>query len=70
MTALHRRLLRLESRGGRHAFRTLGDGELDWRLRAELAEWLRTEPAACPAEVRAEVLAFVAAADAADADAA
>ena len=64
MTALHRRLLRLETADGRHRFRPLGDDELDRRLRAELAEWLRTEPAACPEPVRAEVLAFVGAQDA------
>ena len=61
MSALHRRLLRLESRGGRHGFAHLTDGELDRRLRAELADWLRTDPAPLPAGLRAEIEAFVAA---------
>ncbi len=60
VNALHRRLLRLESVNGRHVFTHLSDTELDTRLRAELAEWLRAEPDACPPEVRAEVAAFVA----------
>ena len=63
MSALQRCLLRLETDNGRHAFAHLADGELDRRLRAELGEWQRAEPVACPAEVRAEVLAFVGAQD-------
>ncbi len=59
MTALHRRLLRLETANGRHAFAHLGDGELDRRLRAELGEWLRTDPAPLPADLRSELAAFV-----------
>ena len=61
---LHRRLLRLETVGGRHVFAHLSDNELDTRLRAELAEWLRTEPDACPPAVRAEVAAFLGVTDA------
>ncbi len=59
MTALHRRLLRLETDNGRHAFAHLADGELDQRLRAELGEWLRTDPAPLPADLRAELAALV-----------
>ena len=59
MTALHRRLLRLESRGGRHAFRSLSDDDLDCRIRAELGDWLRTDPAPLPADLRAELAALV-----------
>ncbi len=64
MKPLHRRLLRLEAVNGRHLFAHLSDDELDRQLRAELAAWLRDDPQACPADVRAEVLAFVAAEDA------
>ena len=60
MTLLHRRLLRLERANGRHVFAHLSDTELDARLRTELAAWLRGEPDACPADVRAEVAAFLA----------
>ncbi len=67
MTALHRRLLRLESQGGRHAFRSLSDDELDRRLRAELGDWLRAEPEACSPAVRAEIAAALAASGAASA---
>ena len=63
MSALHRRLLRLETVNGRHAFTHLSDNELDTRLRAELTEWLRDEPNVCPEPVRAEVAAFLRAAD-------
>ena len=59
MTALHRRLLRLETANGRHVFAHLADGELDRRLRAELAEWLRTGPAPLPAHLRSELAALV-----------
>ena len=64
MTALHRRLLRLETANGRHAFAHLADGELDARLRAELAAWLRRDPGADPVDARVEVAAFLAVADA------
>ncbi len=64
MSALHRRLLRLEAADGRRVFTHLSASELDARLRAELAAWLRDDPQACPADVRAEVLAFVGAEDA------
>ena len=60
MTALHRHLLRLETANGRHAFTYLTDDELDRRLRAELGEWLRTDPEACSPAVRAEIAAFLA----------
>ena len=59
MTALHRRLLRLETANGRHAFTYLTDDELDRRLRAELGEWLRTDPAPLPAGLRPELAALV-----------
>jgi hypothetical protein len=61
MSALHRRLLRLESRGGRHAFAHLTDAELDRRLREELAAWLATDPAPLPVELRAGIATFIAA---------
>ncbi len=64
MSALRRRLLHLEGSRGRRGLSDLPDGELDARLRAGLAAWLRDDPQACPADVRAEVLAFVAAEDA------
>ena len=64
MSALHRRLLRLETVNDRHTFAHLSDDELGTRLRAELAEWLRTEPDACPPAVRAEVAAFLGVTDA------
>ena len=64
MSALHRRLLSLETVNGRHAFTHLPDNELDTRLRAELTEWLRDDPDACPPAVRAEVAAFLGVADA------
>lgn len=55
MSALHHRLLRLESCFGRHGLAHLTDAELDRRLRAELGEWLRTDPARLPADLRAEL---------------
>jgi hypothetical protein len=61
MNTLRRRLLRLEAVNGRHVFTDLSDTELDAQLRAELADWLASDPDACPADVRAEVAAFVAA---------
>ena len=61
MSALHRRLLRLESRGGRHGFAHLTDTELDRRLRAELGKWFRTDPAPLPADLRAELAVLAAA---------
>ena len=64
MSTLHRRLLRLETADRRHVFAHLSDSKLDALLRAELAAWLRDDPQACPADARAEVLAFVAAEDA------
>lgn len=57
-----RQLLRLEEADGRLRFAEL-DGESCGRLRAELAEWLRAEPHACPPGVRAELLAMVAGPD-------
>ena len=68
MSALHRRLLRLETVNGQHAFTHLPNNELDTRLRAELTEWLRDEPDVCPEPVRAEVAAFLHAADAGSAE--
>lgn len=59
MNALRRRLLRLETANGRPVFKHLTDDELDARIRAELAEWLRTEPDACPADVRGELVGFL-----------
>ena len=64
MNLLRRRLLRLETVNGRHVFAHLSDNELDTRLRAELAEWLRDDPDACPPAVRAEVAAFLGKTDA------
>lgn len=61
MSALHRRLLRLESRGGPHGFAHLTDAELNQRLRAELGEWLHTGSASLPIDLRAELAALVAA---------
>jgi hypothetical protein len=61
MNVLHRRLLRLESRGGRYGFAHLTDDELGRRLRAELADWLRSDPAPLPGDLRAELAAFLAA---------
>ena len=55
-----RRLLRLETVNGRAVFTHLSDSELDDRLRAELAAWLRDDPDACPPTVRAEVLTAIA----------
>lgn len=57
---LHRRLLRLETFDDRHSFTHLSESELDLRMRAELAAWLRADPDACPADVRGEVSAFLA----------
>ena len=59
MNPLRRRLLRLETVNGRHTFAHLTDGEVDARLRAELAAWIRDDPDACPEPVRAEVAAFL-----------
>ncbi len=64
MTALRRRLLWLEAANGRCVFAHLSDHELDARLCAELLAWLRTEPASCPSDLRAEALALLQAADA------
>ncbi|MBD0274244.1 MAG: hypothetical protein ICV73_20220 [Acetobacteraceae bacterium] len=63
MNTLNRRLLRLEAANGRRLFRHLGDADLDAMLVAELRAWLGTQPADCPGDLRAEVLAFVAAHD-------
>ena len=59
MNLLQRRVLRLEAAAGRRGFAHMSDGELDTLIRAELAAWLRDAPDACPAEVRADVLAFI-----------
>ena len=64
MRTLDRRLLRLEAVAGRRVFRNLSDEELDAALAAALAEWLASEPDACPRDVKAEALAFIAAQDA------
>lgn len=61
MTAMHRRLLRLETGAGRHGLAHLSDSELDRQLRAELAEWLRSDPVSLPPDLRAEIAAFLAA---------
>jgi hypothetical protein len=42
----------------------LPDSEVDARLRAELAAWLRRDPEACPGDAPAEVGAFLAVLDA------
>lgn len=62
MNLLHRRLQRLEAARGRPGFACLGDDELDTLMRDGFAAWLRDDPEACPAEMRAELAAFVAAA--------
>ena len=67
MTGLERRLLRLEAVQGGRCLRHLSDADLDARLRAELATWMTEEPGACPADVRAEVAAFLGAPDIEDA---
>ena len=64
MTGLERRLLRLEAVQGGRSLRHLTDAELDERLCAELLAWLRTEPASCPSDLRAEAPALLEAADA------
>jgi hypothetical protein len=64
VTPLHRRLLRLEAVHDGRRFRHLSDAELDAALAAALADWLVADPGACPRDVEAEVLAFVAAHDA------
>ena len=64
MSTLRRRLLRLEGARGRRGFSDLPDSELDARLRAELAAWLRRDPDAYPVDARVEVAAFLAVADA------
>jgi hypothetical protein len=56
-------LLRLEAVQDARRFRHLSDEELDATLRAALAEWLATDPDACPREIKCELLAFVAAHD-------
>jgi hypothetical protein len=58
---LDRRLLRLETVAGRRVFRHLSDDELDARLAAELRAWLDAEPDGCPAELRPDALAVIAA---------
>ena len=60
MNLLRRRLLRLEAVNGRHTFAHLTDCEHSSRLRAELAQWLRDDPDACPEDVRAELHAVIA----------
>ena len=67
MTGLERRLLRLEAVQGGRPLRHLSDAELDARLRAELATWLAEAPGAYPADLRAEVAAFLGAPDVEDA---
>ncbi len=64
MTALERRLLRLEAVQGGRSLRHLFDAELDTRLRTELAAWLREEPGACPATLQDELAPFLTGADA------
>ena len=61
MSALRRRLLRLEAVGGRRVFVQLSDAELDGRLRAELRLWLAEDTSACPADLRRDVATFLAA---------
>ena len=65
MTALRRRLLRLEAANGRCVFAHLSDHELDARLRAGLDAWLREEPGPCPAGLRDELAPFLGRTDAA-----
>jgi hypothetical protein len=62
---LDRRLLRLEAVNGRRLYRNLSDEELDAAMAVGFADWLVAKPDACPAELRAEVLTFIAAHDAA-----
>ncbi len=64
MSALRRRLLPLEGTRGHRGLADLPDSEVDARLRAELAAWLRRDPEACPGDARAEVGAFLAVLDA------
>ena len=61
MNALHRRLARLEAVGGQRTFAHLSDEQLDHRLREEMRMWLRSDPQACPADVRRNVADFLAA---------
>ena len=51
-----RRLLRLDSGAGALRF-----ADIDARLRADLAEWMRTEADALPPRLRAEITAALAA---------
>ncbi len=67
MTGLERRLLRLEAAQGGRSLQHFSDADLDARLRAELATWMAEAPGACPADVRAEVAAFLGAPDVEDA---
>jgi hypothetical protein len=59
VSALRRRLLRLEAVGGRRVFAHLSDAELDVRLRAELRLWLAEDPSARPADLRRDVATFL-----------
>ena len=60
MSTLPRRLSRLETRAGQHGFAHLTNSELDRQLRAELGEGLHSDPVPLPAELYAELTAFLA----------
>ena len=58
LQALETGLLRLEAVNGRRLYRNLSDAELDAAIAAGFAEWLATEPDACPADLIRQSDAF------------